>query len=158
MKKYILIILVLGLVIFSGCSNKTPDEKNTFTSSLSNSDKKVTVYKSPTCGCCGGYINELEKNGYEVKVVKEENMNLIKKQFGIPINMESCHTSVFENGYIVEGHVPLEAVEKLLVEKPSIRGIALPEMPSGTPGMPGPKRGNYEIHTLGNTSNIFVTI
>lgn len=108
---------------------------------------EVTVYKSPTCGCCVNYIALLEKRGYTVKVVKTDNMSGIKRQYNIEANMESCHTSIFDN-YVVEGHVPFEAIDRLLAEKPDIRGIALPNMPAGSPGMPGFKQGLFKIYSL----------
>ena len=76
-------------------------------------------------------------------------MSAIKNQHQIPSNMESCHTAIIDN-YFVEGHVPVEAVEKLLTEKPDIDGISLPEMPAGTPGMPGTKQGDWQIYSLKN--------
>lgn len=109
--------------------------------------ESVTVYKSPTCGCCVKYVAELKRNGFDVNVVTTNNMKQIKDQHNIPSNMESCHTAVFED-YFVEGHVPLDVVFSLLRERPNITGIALPGMPSGTPGMPGPKREPYRISQL----------
>lgn len=111
------------------------------------SGKEITVYKSPSCGCCVGYIGELKRNGFSVSVVSTENMQAIKAQHGIPAGMGSCHTSVVD-GYFVEGHVPIEAVNKLLNERPDIDGISLPNMPAGSPGMPGIKRGDFVISAL----------
>ncbi len=110
------------------------------------SDIKVLMYKSPNCGCCVKYIPYLKKNGFEVESINT-GMNEIKKDYQIPYNMQSCHTSIIE-GYFVEGHVPIEAINKLLSEKPDIDGISLPEMPSGSPGMPGPKRELFKIYSL----------
>ncbi|HSE34974.1 MAG TPA: DUF411 domain-containing protein [Candidatus Paceibacterota bacterium] len=110
----------------------------------------ATVYKSATCGCCGGYIEELKRQGatVETRVLGEAELTEFKRAHGIAEGAESCHTSIID-GYVVEGHVPIEAVVKLRAERPaSTTGIALPGMPSGTPGMPGPKRGIYDIRTL----------
>ncbi|MFH1650059.1 MAG: DUF411 domain-containing protein [Candidatus Woesearchaeota archaeon] len=115
--------------------------------SFSAIDKTVTVYKSPSCGCCVGYVAELEKQGFEVKVVPTENMAPIKEKYSIPSAMESCHTSIV-GGYVVEGHVPIDVVNKLLDEQPAIEGIALPRMPVGTPGMPGRKTEPWHIYSL----------
>lgn len=109
--------------------------------------EKVTVHKSPTCGCCVGYVSYLEKHGYEVEVVETKDLGSIKAEHSIPHDMQSCHTTVIGD-YFVEGHVPLEAVNKLLEEKPEIDGIALPAMPAGSPGMPGVKRGEFRIFSL----------
>ncbi len=107
----------------------------------------VTMYKSPNCGCCTGHAAALKQDGYTVNVLPTKNMQMIKEQQNIPSNMQSCHTSLIGD-YFVEGHVPLEAIEKLLTEQPDIDGIALPRMPTGTPGMPGSKKGPYVIYTL----------
>ncbi|MFW0861977.1 MAG: DUF411 domain-containing protein [Candidatus Komeilibacteria bacterium] len=123
---------------------------------ISTNGKKVTVYKSPTCGCCVNYISILKQAGYEVETVKTENMAAIKDKYGISEDMESCHTSVFED-YVVEGHVPLSVVDKLLTEKPDIRGIALPDMPAGSPGMAGFKREPFKIYALSdNDTSIYI--
>lgn len=114
----------------------------------------ATVYKSPLCGCCVSYISYLRDAGYQVEVVESLNTGPVKDRFGIAREMESCHTSVFGH-YFVEGHVPFEVVDKLLAEQPDIRGIALPDMPAGSPGMPGTKKEPWAIYALekdGSTS------
>jgi hypothetical protein len=110
---------------------------------------KITVYKSPSCGCCVGYIAELKKEGFNVDVKSMVDTTPLKQQYNIPYNMQSCHTSVIGD-YYVEGHVPFEAVRKLLEEKPDIDGIALPDMPSGSPGMPGIKTEPFAVYALSN--------
>ncbi len=121
--------------------------------------KEVTVYKTPTCGCCAVFISYLEKKDVAVKTENVKNLDDIKQRNGIPSQLWSCHTSMVD-GYIVEGHVPIEAIEKLLSEKPNIKGIALPGMPSGTPGMPGPKTEKWEIRSLNQDGTVgtFMTI
>lgn len=110
-------------------------------------EHKATVYRSLSCGCCLGYIAELKKQGFtvDVKSLREQDMDPIKKQYGIPEDKQSCHTTVIGE-YVIEGHVPMEAIEKLLTEKPNIDGIGLPGMPIGTPGMPGVKQTSYEVY------------
>ena len=105
---------------------------------------QITVYKSPTCGCCGGYITYLKGQGFNVKVEDVRDTLAIKEKYGIPPELEACHTAVIGD-YFIEGHVPVEAIKKLLSEKPAIEGIALPGMPSGAPGMTGPKIGKFDI-------------
>ncbi len=110
---------------------------------------KVTVYKSPTCGCCGNYVAELKRNGAEV-LVEEISDTLLatkKQELGVSSNLQSCHTSVMD-GYVIEGHVPIEVIRKLQTERPAIRGVALPGMPAGSPGMSGIKTGAFTIKTL----------
>ncbi len=111
------------------------------------------MYKTPTCGCCKVYGQYLERENVKLTVVDMDDISPIKEQHGIPRNLESCHTTMIE-GYVVEGHIPLAVIEKLLAEKPDIRGIALPGMPSGSPGMPGPKTEDWTIYALGKDGTI----
>ncbi len=107
------------------------------------------VYFSPGCGCCAEYIRYLSENGFDVKQVRTQNMNSIKNDFNIPEDMWSCHTTKVGN-YFVEGHIPLEAVQKLLNEQPEIDGIAMPGMPPGSPGMSGRKIQAFIIYAITN--------
>ena len=107
----------------------------------------VTLYKSPNCGCCSGYAKALEEVGFTVDIVETNEIDRIKSEQNIPPTGASCHTSIIGD-YVVEGHVPLEAVEKLLTEKPDVAGIGLAGMPAGTPGMPGKKTAPYEVYQL----------
>lgn len=99
---------------------------------------EVLVYKTGLCGCCESYIDYLSRFGYTVRVIDlpEEGLESLKAELGIPRVLWSCHTAIID-GYVVEGHVPVEAIERLLAEKPGIAGIAVPGMPPGAPGMPG---------------------
>jgi len=100
---------------------------------------EITVFRSPTCGCCGKWIDHAEAAGFQVKDEVTEDMSAIKQQYGVPQNLTSCHTTVVGD-YVVEGHVPVEDVQRLLVEKPDVAGIAVPGMPIGSPGM---ESGDY---------------
>lgn len=121
-------------------------------------ERKAMVYKSPNCGCCNGYIAELKKQGFDVETVSTNDMESIKQKYGISADKQSCHTTVIGD-YFIEGHVPIEAVEKLLSEKPKVDGIGLPGMPIGTPGMPGIKQAAYEIYQKsGNDFSSFMTL
>jgi len=120
----------------------------------------ATIYKSPSCGCCGQYAAYLEKKGYVVDIEGVADMSAIKEQFDVPYELESCHTMEID-GYIVEGHIPEEAVQKLLAERPDIKGIGMAGMPSGSPGMPGPKTYDFVIYEIthgGAKGNVFMTI
>lgn len=108
---------------------------------------EATIYKSPTCGCCSGYVDFLKAQGVKVQVVLQEDLGSVKARFGIPAQAQSCHITLI-GGYVVEGHVPLLALKKLLRERPKLDGIALPGMPIGTPGMPGTKTAAYQILSL----------
>ena len=105
---------------------------------------EVTVYKSPTCGCCGKWVTHLESNGFKVVTEDMPNVNPMKQRLGLPQQLASCHTAVV-GGYVVEGHVPAELIKRLLEEKPDIAGIAVPGMPIGSPGMEGPNPQPYDV-------------
>lgn len=107
----------------------------------------VTLYKSPNCGCCSGHAAALEAAGFTVVVEETQDLTAIKQSHNIPLGGESCHTTLIGD-YVVEGHVPLEAIEQLLAEQPDVAGIGLPGMPIGTPGMPGAKTAPYEVYQL----------
>ncbi len=98
---------------------------------------EVVVYKSPTCGCCGSWVEHMKANGFHVKVVEEDDVTAFKRRFGVPGDLASCHTALV-GGYVVEGHVPASAVKRLLKEKPAAVGVSVPGMPVGAPGMDGP--------------------
>lgn len=94
----------------------------------------MTVYKSPSCGCCGKWVEHVEKHGLTVKVVPTADMMALKTKLGVPEAAISCHTTQVGN-YIVEGHVPAADIKRLLATKPKARGIAVAGMPMGSPGM-----------------------
>jgi len=95
---------------------------------------QLTVHKSPYCGCCAKWIEHVQKHGFTVKVVETEDMMAVKKRLGVPDGMLSCHTTE-AGGYFIEGHVPPADIKRLLAQKPKAAGIAVPGMPSGSPGM-----------------------
>jgi len=94
----------------------------------------MTMHRSPTCGCCGAWAAYIRRAGFSITIVNESDLAPIKSGAGVPDALQSCHTA-FIDGYVVEGHVPVEAIEKMLSERPAITGIAVPEMPTGSPGM-----------------------
>lgn len=94
----------------------------------------MTVYKSPACGCCAKWVEHVEKHGFVVKVVNVDDIMAVKAKAGVPDALASCHTTMV-GGYVVEGHVPAADIKKLLAQKPKAKGIAVPGMPAGSPGM-----------------------
>ena len=121
-------------------------------------ERNVEVFKTSSCGCCYGYVLFLEEEKFKVKQTDMRNLHAIKIKHNIPLEMQSCHTTILGN-YFIEGHVPIEAINKLLKEQPDIDGIALPGMPIGTPGMPGEKEEPYIIYQLvDGKSSVFMTI
>lgn len=118
----------------------------------------VQVFKSPTCGCCAAWVKHLEDNGFAVHVTDHADMSPIKRQYGVPPRFSSCHTALVA-GYIVEGHVPAGDIMRLLRERPEIRGLAVPGMPVGAPGMEGANPESYDVLALdeGGDRTVFAT-
>lgn len=110
----------------------------------------VTLYKSPTCGCCEDYVKYLRQNGFDVKAIDQGDMSAVKKRYGVA-RAASCHTALI-GGYVVEGHVPVEAIRKLLKQKPAIRGISVPGMPQNSPGMGEMKKGTLTVYRIPKAS------
>ena len=121
---------------------------------------QATLYKNPECTCCEGYARYLEQNGFYVDVKPTHELAEISSKAGVPEHLQGCHT-MFVGGYVVDGHVPVEIVRKLLAEKPAIAGITLPGMPSGSPGMTGPKTETWTIYAItkdGKPPQVFATV
>lgn len=111
----------------------------------------ITVWKSPTCGCCKDWIRHLEANGFSVTSYDEGN-SAARKKLGMPVRFGSCHTARIE-GYVIEGHVPAREILRLLDERPEAIGLSVPAMPRGSPGMDGPAYGGvrdpYDVLLIG---------
>jgi hypothetical protein len=116
---------------------------------------KGIVHKSPSCGCCGAWIEHMRSHGFELETNNVDNLQPIKEQAGIPFGMGSCHTAMI-GGYFIEGHVPAKEVKRLLTEKPKAKGLTVPAMPIGSPGMEsGDRVDPYDVllvHEDGTTS------
>ncbi len=122
-----------------------------------NSDKLV-VYQSPSCGCCSGWASNMEENGFNVETVKTDDMYSAKVEAGIDITLQSCHTG-FIDGYFIEGHVPYDAITKLLNERPGIKGITVPGMPAGinVPGMEvNNERAKFDVLAVNNDGSTYI--
>lgn len=118
----------------------------TTTSAFAANLPEATVYRDPACTCCGGWMKHMESMGFKVKNVPTADMMAFKQKQGVTDDLASCHTAIID-GYVVEGHVPSDDVKRLLAEKPNnIKGIAVPGMPVGTPGMEmGNKKDSYSV-------------
>jgi len=112
----------------------------------------ITVYKSPTCGCCSQWVRHLQDNGFEVEAINRSDMNDVKSKAGVPRQLVSCHTAVI-GGYVIEGHVPATDIKRLLKERPDVTGLTVPGMPMGSPGMEGHRNDRYEVLTFTRTGN-----
>ena len=132
----IVLVLLVGIfIIYSGPGSN---------------DNKVsaTVYKSANCGCCNIHASYIGSKGdFNVDINNMVDTSSIKNKYNIPLSLQSCHTTII-GGYFIEGHIPMEAIDKLLLEQPDIDGIAMPGMPSGSPGMPGRKMGDFVIYSV----------
>ena len=120
----------------------------------------VTLYKDPQCGCCAAYAKILQASGFTVDIKPTADLAAINLKAGIPEPYGGCHTAFLE-GYAVSGHVPLEAIEKLMKERPAIAGITLPGMPMGSPGMGGAKTEPFVIYAVpkdGGAPTVFMTL
>ncbi len=95
---------------------------------------EMTVYRSPSCGCCGVWVEHAKKHGFQIKDIKTEEIEALKQKYNIPPELASCHTTIID-GYVMEGHIPADDIKRFLSEKPEFAGLAVPGMPIGTPGM-----------------------
>jgi hypothetical protein len=111
---------------------------------------QAVLYKNPQCSCCESYAAYLNQNGFQVEVKSTNDLTEISAKAGVPADLEGCHT-MFIEGYVVDGLVPVDVIQKLLKERPAIAGITLPGMPMGAPGMAGSKSGPFTIYAISKT-------
>lgn len=140
------LVLALAGTAVAACGGEAPAAERTRVAA-NGGEAEVVVYKSPTCGCCNGWIDHMRESGFEVEAVDVDYTQLgqRKTDAGIPHDLGSCHTAVVD-GYSVEGHVPAAVVARLLKERPAdVVGIAVPGMPIGSPGMEGPNPQAYDV-------------
>jgi hypothetical protein len=154
----VLALLLLGL---AACAAPAPDRADAADTRAAASapaatpalaagaadDTTLTVYKSPTCGCCTKWVDYMREEGFAVAAHDTDDMETIKASLGVPQRAGSCHTAVI-GGYVIEGHVPASDVRRLLRERPPLRGLAVAGMPMGSPGMEGPYRNAYDVLAL----------
>ncbi len=148
--RYILLSGLLVTLLLAACA--TPASEST---TGAQAMPEMVVYRSPTCGCCSDWVSYVEEHGYTVTVEDVQDIAVVKEEHNIPQRAWSCHTALVD-GYVVEGHVPIEDIERLLSERPDVAGIAVPGMPVGSPGMevPGAELQPFDVVTFdvaGNT-------
>ena len=129
-------LALLGAVVFPSMAFPQP-----------SNETGITIYKDPSCSCCGNWERYMQAAGFATVVEGTTNLASLKSQLGVPDDLASCHTAVIA-GYVIEGHVPASAVRRLLAEKPSATGLAVPGMPAGAPGMGG-SDGAYSVILFG---------
>lgn len=135
------IVFVLGLGAVVLAATGGPEERG-LAATAADELPLVVVYKNPQCSCCQGWVEHMEEAGFEVKVENVTDLRPIKVKYRIPSNLETCHTAVVGD-YVVEGHVPAEAVKRMLREQPDVAGIGVPGMPTGSPGMDQGSPANF---------------
>lgn len=143
----------LGGLLLAGCSpsgdrQSAGSEAATGPTPSAARNAAMTVYRDPSCDCCGQWAETARQAGYQVTMLDDPDMAAVKEKLGVPPQLASCHTAEI-GGYTVEGHVPLDQVDRLLSNKPrNIRGIAVPGMPAGSPGMEGPEGSKDAFQVL----------
>lgn len=149
MRTFSLAAALLGLAALAGCTEGSASP------SAADPAAQMVVHKTPTCGCCGDWVDYMRDAGFDVEVRDTDNLAPVKEDVGVPYGMGSCHTATVD-GYFVEGHVPAADVKRLLAERPEARGLTVPGMPVGSPGMemPSGEVEPYEVllvHSDGST-------
>lgn len=129
-------------------------KRNDNVSSVKENARHITVYKSPTCGCCTEWEAHLKQNGFDVDSRPTEDMDAIKREHHVGKNIASCHTAIIGD-YVIEGHVPALDIVRLLTEKPQgVIGLSAPGMPGGSPGMENAPKENYNVISFNEEGEI----
>ena len=134
MKKQILLLTIFALALG-------------MTLALQAAGPQITVYKLATCDCCGQWAEHLKANGFQATVHQVPSMDKYKVQYGVPKELESCHTAIVD-GYTIEGHVPAADILRLLKERPAAKGLAVPGMPLGSPGMEAGRKDTKDTYDV----------
>jgi hypothetical protein len=145
-------LAVVVAFLVSACGTAQEADEAVFVApedALVAADTAAHLYRSATCDCCVGHADYLEAEGVDVVEHVVDDVAEVKRLLGVPDDLWSCHTTVV-GGYVVEGHVPVDDIDRVLTERPDIGGIALPGMPSGSPGMPGELEGPLEVSEFGD--------
>jgi hypothetical protein len=108
-------------------------------------DKEATVYKDASCGCCKKWVALMQQNGWKVTAQDVPDVGVYKKKYGVPDSLVSCHTAIVTGGYVVEGHVPPDLIDKVVAARPAFVGLAVPGMPNGSPGMETGRKDKYDV-------------
>lgn len=164
-KPLLLVLVIASTYALTACA-AAPEGNNAPSSALASPDPRTAsatvaptqsmlptmiVNKSPSCGCCGSWVEHVEKAGFKVEINDTEEMNPIKERLGVPYGKGSCHTAEV-GGYFIEGHVPAEDIKRLLAERPDAKGLTVPGMPAGSPGMelPDGRTQPYTVELVAN--------
>ena len=160
-RSFLYSFLVTSVVVLAGCSSSDTSSGSAVTApevvessdALTSSMPEMVIYKSPTCGCCQAWADYVEQAGFSVKTINQDNMDAIKQQHGLhnPA-LVSCHTAIID-GYVIEGHVPVGDIERLLKERPDVIGLTAPGMPQMSPGMASEIPKGYDVLSFDKSGN-----
>jgi hypothetical protein len=148
-------VLLLPLAVAACNDGRADSPRPSEAQRVANAADTIVVYKTPTCGCCSDWVDHAREHGFTVVAHDLNDLTAVKRQLGVPPGRISCHTSVVR-GYTVEGHVPADLIQKMLAERPRIRGLTVPGMPMGSPGMEGPWKDDYDVLAFDDDGNIHV--
>lgn len=143
---------VIFNTLFANITQPIQNEQTAFKRTAPN----ITVFRSPDCSCCGGWIKHLKAQGFEIKDFPTPEIEAVKLRYEVSDNLTSCHTAII-NGYVIEGHVPAQDIYRLLQQKPNIVGLTVPQMPVGTPGMEmGNQKDPFTVFTFDTQGRVTV--
>ncbi len=156
-KNFLLAMLVVAATYALSACAEAPDGNNTSSSALASSSPQTStlpvmiVNKSPSCGCCELWVEHMKSAGFKIKINDTDDMGPIKERVGVPYGKGSCHTAEV-GGYFIEGHVPADDIKRLLAERPDAKGLTVPGMPAGSPGMelPDGRIQPYDVELVTN--------
>jgi hypothetical protein len=131
-------------------------QQTTPTKYLKTKAAGVNVYRSPDCSCCGDWIDHLQTHGFQVQDFPTPDIEAVKQKYKVPNDLASCHTAII-NGYVIEGHVPADDIQRLLEERSNVSGLSVPQMPMGTPGMEiGNKKDPFKVFSFAPHDSVVV--
>lgn len=146
----------IGMLSILGSTAPTSYASTISQASVETTAPNITVYRSPNCSCCGGWIDHLKKQGFSVQNLPTSDIEAVKQKFNVPDNLTSCHTAMID-GYVIEGHVPANDIKRLLQEKSNVSGLSVPNMPVGTPGMEmGNKKDPFTVFSFHHKDTVAV--
>lgn len=149
-----LIPSLLALAVAAGCTQSVADGDAPATAGATQPESRhMVMHTTPWCGCCTAWADQARTAGFEVEVVKVEDLAPVKAAAGVPAAQMSCHTAEID-GYFIEGHVPFDDIKRLLAERPQARGLAVPGMPHGSPGMESPTPQPYSVNLVGDDGSV----
>ncbi|MBE9106782.1 DUF411 domain-containing protein [Nostoc cf. edaphicum LEGE 07299] len=159
-----IVVLTLGVLSILGSTAPMSHAQAVFSSSHIQEQQtpskstvlNATVYHSPDCNCCGGWIEHLKTQGFKITDFSTPDIETVKQKYNVPDNLSSCHTAIV-NGYVIEGHVPADDIKRLLQEKPNVVGLSVPQMPVGTPGMEmGNRKDPFSVVSFDRKNSVAV--